>query len=81
MSIAGACKWLLVLFSIPFWVAIYSAVSTGSPPLNQRELIQPTNQHRNSERLWQYVGINLGYVLLCFAAAWAVWYFWQRNED
>ena len=74
MSFAGALKWVLVLFSIPFWVRSWQGIIERKAAVSKTEVVGGDEALR--------IGLlSVVYACLFLAVAWAVWYFWQRNED
>jgi hypothetical protein len=78
LSIAAVVKWLLMIFGGVFVYQAYQGIvlkegATGS-------IRNVGNPLHGSEAVKWGLG-NLGYAFLLFAGAWAVWFFWQRNED
>jgi len=74
LSFAGACKWILVIFSIPFWVRSWQGIVERKAAVSKSEVVGGDEALR--------IGLlSVLYGCLFLAAAAAVWYFWQRNED
>jgi len=74
LSFAGVCKWVLVVFSIPFWVGAWQGIVERKAAISRSEVVTGGEALR--------IGLfNVLYAILFLIAAWAVWYFWQRNED
>lgn len=81
LSLAGALKWLLVIASIPCWFKAWQGVvgretATGYGRSGAASTRLLTGDEALAFGLW-----NVLYGVLLLAAAWAVWFFWQRNED
>ena len=74
MSFAGACKWVLVLFSIPFWVRSWQGIVERKAAISKSEVV-------GGDEAFRIGLLSVVYACLLMAAAWAVWFFLQRNED
>ena len=74
LSFAGVLKWLLMVLSLPSFVGAYRGIVGQRVAINKSTLVTGTEAVRH--------GLFNLLVAACFlAASWAVWYFWQRNED
>lgn len=72
-------KWLLAIVSVPFWMKAWGGIF-------EREVSTLYGRNDPAEELTGRAALHFGlwnllYGALCIAAAWAVWYFWQQNEE
>lgn len=72
-------KWFLAIVSIPFWMNAWSGVVARSVT-HAKAKSGPVEVLTGNDAL-RYGLVQAGYALLFLAAAFAVWFFWQRNEE
>lgn len=78
LSLAGVLKWLAIIVAAVFLVHAYQGLilkegATGS--------IRNAGMALTGSHAVRWGWANLGYALVALATAWAIWFFWQRNED
>jgi hypothetical protein len=56
-------------------------LSTVSADGSNKTSPVPCSQSKNATLVALCSWLNLLYAVLCFAGAWAIWFFWQQNED
>jgi hypothetical protein len=77
LSLAGIVKWILLIITLPLMVKVWQGLV----------MHQTTNYSGRFGALLTCGAaireglLSLLYSCLCFTAAWAIWYFQQRNED
>lgn len=80
LSLSGFLKWAILIVSIQFVIKAYQGIvnKVSATGLGIRsgpgELVTEGAAVRYG---WQ----SLGYAVVCWAIAWAIWFFIQRNED
>jgi hypothetical protein len=78
LSLAGAIKWLLLIFTIPFWIGAWHGIIEGE--------VRAYDARSGNYSVYGTEAIRAGVLQLLYAGilialAWAVWRFWQSNED
>lgn len=78
LSVAGVLKWIAIITGVVCLTKAYQGIvgqkgATGS----FRNVGDALTGEAATSWGWQ----NLGLAVLCFVVAWALWFFWQRNED
>lgn len=79
LSFAGIVKWFLAIVSIPFLVNAWNGI-VGRNVTVAKSKSGPAEILSESDAL-RHGLIHGAYALLFLTAAFAVWFFWQRNED
>jgi hypothetical protein len=78
LSIAAVVKWLLAIASLPSFVKAYQGIVERKTATS---FGRSTGDSLEGERALRYGLANLAIAALLVAGAWAVWRFWQSNED
>lgn len=79
LSFAGIVKWFLVIVGLLFLPAAWSGI-VSRQVTHAESKSGPVEVLTGNDAL-RYGLVQAGYALLFLAAAFAVWFFWQRNEE
>ena len=77
LSLAGVLKWIFILMGGVLLFQAYQGIIDQKSSTGRGSSLQPLSGEAAVRAGWGY----LGSALLFFAIAWALWFFWQRNED
>jgi len=81
MSVAGVLKWLCLIASIdPTIKAFQGIVLRRTAEVDQGDLFVPGHAATQAAAVKEGL-LHLGVAAFFWLIAWALWYFWQRNED
>ena len=78
LSVAGVFKWIAIISGgVMLYKAFQGIVLKTGAMGSERSVGMPLTGADAVH--WGLA--NLGYAAIAFAIAWALWFFWQRNED
>ena len=77
LSVVGGLKWLAIIGGVVALVYAYQGIIQKKGMTGTRGTGRFISGEAAVNQGWEYLGL----AGICFLAAWALWFFWQRNED
>lgn len=81
LSLAGVFKWLFIIASIPCFMKAFQGIIGRETSTGYGRGDAGSVQLFTGWDAVRFGFVNLLYGAGCMAVAWALWYFWQQNEE
>jgi hypothetical protein len=81
LSFAGVVKWIVLIMSISPLFRVYQGLVLRETTSGIYPSRYEVGETLRGGAAIQHGFKSLGVAVLMWVAAWAIWFFWQRNED
>ena len=81
LSVAGVLKWLFIIASLPCFFKAFQGIVLQKTASGYGQMGASSTELFTGTEAVKYGLENLGLAALSLGIAWALWFFWQQNED